>query len=161
MKFTKSLWGFKPSEVTTQIENINNEYQQKAAMLVSEIEQARLELLKAQDKHEELQKQLQAYIERERSISDVMIAAQVNAQKIEEQARERARQTVETAEKELQQKLQELDMLRIKVSRFKEDFRDILDNYRVSLDNVREKPEEAGFTPTIINTDNKRHDVSS
>jgi hypothetical protein len=38
----------------------------------------------------------------------------------------------------------------MKVARFKEDFRDMLDNYRVSLETIKEEPEETAFVPTVI-----------
>jgi len=161
MKFSKTLFGFKPAEVINQIENMEKEHQQKVEAFKSEIEKIQAELKSAEEKREELQKQLNIYIERERTITDVMVTAQINAQRIEEQARERARHMLENTEEELKQKLQELDFLRIKVARFKEEFREILDNYRVSLEKVREEPEDSGFTPTLITKENRRHDVSS
>lgn len=94
-------------------------------------------------------------------ISDVMVTAQSNALRIEEQARERARDLLENAEEELKDKIQEFDFLRNKVARFKEEFREVLDNYRVSLEKIREEPEgDSGFTPTLITKENKRNDVS-
>ncbi|MDD4627639.1 MAG: hypothetical protein PHP87_11270 [Syntrophomonas sp.] len=161
MKFSKTFFGFKPGEVISQIESMENEHQQRIIALDSEIEKIQAELQKAEEKREELQERLNTYMERERIISDVMVTAQINAQRIEEQARERARHMLENAEEELKQKLHELDFLRIKVARFKEEFREVLDNYRVSLEKVREEPEDSGFTPTLITKENRRHDVSS
>ena len=161
MKFSKTLFGFKPGEVISQIESMENEQQQKVEALKSEIEKVQTELQNAEEKRAELQKQLKAYIEREKVIADVLVTAQVNAQRIEEQARERASYMLEKAEEELKQKQQELDFLRIKVTRFKEEFREVLDNYRVSLEKVSEWPEEANFTPTLITKENRRQEVSS
>jgi len=161
MKFSKTLFGFKPGEVISQIDNMENEHQEKINALNSEIEKIQAELQKAEEKREDLQKQLNSYIEKENLIAEVMVIAQINAQRIEEQARERARHMLENAEEELKQKLHELDFLRIKVARFKEEFREVLDNYRVSLEKVREEPEDLGFTPTLITKENRRHDVSS
>ena len=161
MKFSKTLFGFKPGEVISQIESMENEQQQKVEALKSEIEKVQTELQNAEEKRAELQKQLNAYIEREKVIADVLVTAQVNAQRIEEQARERASYMLEKAEEELKQKQQELDFLRIKVTRFKEEFREVLDNYRVSLEKVSELPEEANFTPTLITKENRRQEVSS
>ena len=140
---------------------MENEQQQKVEALKLEIEKVQTELQNAEEKRAELQKQLKAYIEREKVIADVLVTAQVNAQRIEEQARERASYMLEKAEEELKQKQQELDFLRIKVTRFKEEFREVLDNYRVSLEKVSEWPEEANFTPTLITKENRRQEVSS
>jgi chromosome segregation ATPase len=161
MKFSKTLFGFKPGEVTSLIESMENEHQLKINEFKSEIEKVKVELQNAEAKRDELQKQLDSYVEREKMISDVMVTAQINAQRIEEQARERAAVMLESAQEELKQKLQELDFLRIKVARFKEEFREVLDNYRVSLEKVRELPDDPSFTPTLVTKENRRHDVSS
>jgi len=161
MKFSKTLLGFKPGEVISQIESMENEHQQRIIALDSEIEKIQTELQNAEEKREDMQKQLNSYIAKENLIAEVMVTAQINAQRIEEQARERARHMLENTEEELKQKLQELDFLRIKAARFKEEFREVLDNYRVSLEKIREEPEDPSFTPTLITKENRRHDVSS
>lgn len=161
MKFSKTLFGFKPGEVISQIESLKNEQQQKVDALNAEIEKVQKELQYAEEKKNELKKQLNSYVERENVLADVLVTAQVNAQRIEEQARERASHMMANAEEELKQKLQELDFLRIKVTRFKEEFREVLDNYRVSLEKVRELPEDLSFTPTLINKGSKKKEISS
>jgi len=160
MKFSKTLFGFKPDEVISQIESMENEQQQKVEALKTEIEKVQKGLQYAEEKRAELQKQLNSYIEREKVIADVLVTAQVNAQRIEEQARERASHMLVNAEEELKQKLQELDFLRIKVTRFKEEFREVLDNYRVSLEKVNELPEESSFTPTLITKESRKQEIS-
>lgn len=161
MKFSKTMFGFRPREVISRIESIENEHQQKIAALNSEVERFQAELQEAEKKRQDLQKQLYAFEERERLISDVMITAKVNAQKIEEQARDNARQMLENVETELKQKLQEIDILRVKVARFKEEFREVLDKYRISLEKVKEEPQESGFTPSLITKESKKHEVFS
>lgn len=149
-QFGKSLFGYKPSEVLSEIERLDGEYQQKVNELKKEIEKANAELAAAVQKQDHIQTELNSYVEREKLIADVMVKAQINAQKIEEQAREKARMMLENTEEELKNKLQELDFLRLKVARFKDEFREVLDNYRVSLENVREMPEDISFTPTLV-----------
>jgi chromosome segregation ATPase len=149
-KLGRSLFGFKPGDVISEIENINSSYQGKIDILQGEIARAREELEKSEKKIEQLQGQLNSYMEKEKMVTEVMVAAQQSAQKTEEQARERARAILEKSEAELKQKLQELEFLRMKVARFKEDFRDMLDNYRVSLETIKEEPEETAFVPTVI-----------
>ncbi len=154
-KLGRSLFGFKPSEVISQMEDMNNVYQKKLAELQAEIENARADLDKSRKQVAEIQQKLDVYIAKERLVSEVMITAQQNAQKIEEQAREKARILLENSEAELKRKQQELDFLRIKVARFKEDFRETLENYRISLENVKEDPDEVTFTPTLITNESK------
>lgn len=162
----RSLFGFKPRQVINEIETMDNEYKSKVEALQSEIDQARIDLARSEESLQQLQGQLNDYIVREHLVAEVMVTAQQSAQKIEEQARERARVMLENSEAELKRRLQELDFLRIKVSRFKEEFRDTLDNYRVSLENVKEEPEEVIFTPTLITNDKvsepvQKQDLSS
>ena len=161
MKFSKTLFGFKPGEVTSQIESMKKEHQLKIEEFKSEIEKLQTELHNAEDKRDELKGQLNSYIEKEKMIAEVMVTAQVNAQRIEEQARERAAAMLESAHEELKQKIHELDLLRIKVVRFKEEFREVLDNYRVSLEKIKELPEDPSFTPILVTKENRKHDVSS
>lgn len=161
----KTLFGFKPKDVMDELARIDAEYQQKIEAVKAEIEQAKTELKRSEEKQVELQKKVDEYLVRERMVTDVMVAAQLNAQKIVEQAREKARMMLESSEEELKHKLQELDFLRLKVSRFKEEFREVLDNYRVSLEKVKENPDDISFTPTLITKDKvfeppKKQDIS-
>lgn len=149
IKFGKSLFGFRPSEVENQILRMESENQEKIRALKEEIESARTELKKSEDKAAELQKRLNEYIDREHIISDVMLKAQVNAQRIEDEARERARLMLEKSEEELRKKNQELEFLRMKVERFREEFRGILDEYKISLETMKIPP-DTPFTPTLV-----------
>ncbi len=157
--FGKSLFGFKPKDVMSELDRIDAEYQKKIEAIKAEIDQAKMDLKHSEEKQAELQKKVDEYLVRERMVTDVMVAAQINAQKIVEQAKEKSRQMLENSEEELKRKLQELDFLRLKVSRFKEEFREVLDNYRVSLEKIKETPDDITFTPTLI-TKEKTFDVA-
>jgi chromosome segregation ATPase len=151
-KLKKTLFGFKPEEVMNEIGRIDHEYQEKIAALMTEIETATMELRKSEEKRSELENRLNNYIEREHQIAEVMMTAQMNSQKIEEQAREKAHAMLEHSEEELKRKNQELEFLRLKVARFKEEFRDTLDRYKFSLDSITE-PDGGAFAPTLIVND--------
>lgn len=148
--FGKTLFGYKPEDVISEIDRIDSDYQQKIDEFKKDIEKGKNEINIALEKQTQLQNQLNAYVEREKMITDVMIKAQMNAQNIEEQARDKARMMLESSEMELRHKLQELDFVRLKVTRFKDEFREVLDNYRVSLENVKEIPDDISFTPTLV-----------
>jgi len=153
MDFRKSLFGYRKDEVINELKRLDGEFGSKIAALSSELEGLRNELKRAEEKENELKYKLETYTEKERYISEVMMTAQANAQKVEEQARERARLMMDASEEELKKKQQELEVLRAKVIRFKDEFRNILDNYRVSVENIRESPDEAMFMPTLITND--------
>lgn len=149
IKFGKSLFGFKPGEVINEIQRLDSEKQERIGILQAEIESARAELKKSEEKALELQKRLNEYIDREHIIADVMLKAQINARKIEDEARERSRIMLEKSEEELRKKNQELESLRMKVERFREEFRGILDEYKISLETMK-IPSDTPFTPTLV-----------
>ncbi|MFZ5634888.1 MAG: hypothetical protein ACOY40_18835 [Bacillota bacterium] len=150
IKFGRSLLGFSPAQVINEIERIDSEHQQKIGALKEEVSAAREELKKSEEKAAELQKQLNQYMDREHMIAEVMLKAQRNAQRMEEEAREKARMMLEKSEEELKVKLQELELLRVKVERFREEFRGMLDEYKLSLETMKVPSGEAPFTPTLV-----------
>lgn len=165
-KFRKVFFGFDPGEVTNEIKNIDLEYQKRIAALQAEIEGVKEELNESEKKAEDLRQRLNSYMERELLIAEVMLTAQKNAQRIEEEAREKARIMLEKSDEELKKKLQELDFLRKKVERFKEEFREVLDKYKFSLETMKDPSGETTFVPTLIVNDKlqaagKNQDISS
>lgn len=149
-KFGRTLLGYKPGEVENKIEQIKTDYAEKIALLETEIKKTKVELDDAEKRQVQLEAELREYTEKEKMITEVMIRAQTNAKRIEEDAHEKARMMLQKSEEELNEKLKELEFLRMKVKKFKEEFRETLDNYRVSLENVKEIPEDSAFTPTLV-----------
>ncbi len=162
----KTLFGFKPKDVINEMQRIDSEYQTKIEALQAEIDRAREELKKTEARLPELQKQLDHHLKQERQIAEVMVTAQINAQRIEDQAREKAETLLQNSEEDLRRKNQELDFLRMKVNRFKEEFRETLDNYKYSLDNIKEPNDDMNFAPTLISKEKpvakpRMHDIPS
>jgi len=158
-KFRRSLLGYKPEEVKSRIEKIENDHQKEIALLEAQIEEVKTELRKAEEQQARLEAEVKEYTEKEKVISEIMLKAQLNARKIEEEARERAHIMIQEAENELKEKLRELEALRVKVKNFKQDFRETLDNYRLSLESIKEDPEGASFMPTLV-AKNKQKDMN-
>ena len=161
----KTLFGFKPKDVINEMQRIDSEYQTKIEALQVEVERAKEELNKTEAKLPELQKQLDHHLKQEHQIAEVMVTAQINAQRIEDQAREKAEILLRNSVEELRSKNQELDFLRMKVNRFKEEFRATLDNYKFSLDNIKEPTDDISFAPTLITNEKagkpRMHDIPS
>ncbi len=134
--FRKSLFGFKPAEVESELKQLSSEYQSTLAALQLEVEKKQEELKKAEEEVYELKKKINEYVAREHMIADVFLEAQKKATQIEEEARETARRLIEETESELRKKNQELVGLREKVAHFKEEFKKVLDKYRFSLETV-------------------------
>jgi len=159
MNFGRTLLGFKPNEVINEIQRIDSEHQKKVASLQAEIEIVRVELEKSEENAVELHKQLNYYMEREHMIAGVMLTAQRNSLRIEEEAREKARMMLEESGEELKKKLEELELLRTKVEHFKREFREVLEKYKYSLETMKVPSGESSFTPTLII--NEKHKVQT
>ncbi|MDD4802866.1 MAG: hypothetical protein PHF24_07990 [Syntrophomonas sp.] len=162
----KTLFGFKPKDVINEMQRLDTQYQTKIDALQAEIALAKEELKKTEDRIPELQKQLEYHQNLERQIAEVMVSAQISAQRIEDQAREKAKTMLQNTEDELRRKNQELEFLRVKVNRFKEEFRETLDKYKYSLDNVKEPSDDLNFAPTLITNEkatskSRIHEITS
>lgn len=163
-KFGRTLFGYKPKQVKQEIQQMDITSQNKLNLLQAEVDKFKLQLQDTEHKRDELQAELDRFIARERLIAEVMVNAEENARKIEEQTREKAQAMTESAEKELKSKLKELDLLRTRVVQFKDEFRTTLDNYRLSLDHVREEVDGNIFAPSVISNEKvyeiKQKDIS-
>ncbi|SHF51177.1 DivIVA domain-containing protein [Desulforamulus putei] len=147
--FNKTLFGYKPGEVLNEIEKMDKEHQQKVTSLQEEIAKLKNELTESRERVAALEQQLQVYIDREHAIADVLITAQKNASRIEEEARETAQRMLEKAEEELQKKQQELEKLRQKVQHFRQEFGEILEKYKQSLDTMEGLTGQVLYLPTL------------
>jgi len=165
-QFRKTLFGFKPAEVTEEIQWIDSEYQNKVSSLQEAIEKAKIDFNNSEEKLGELQDELDKYIVKEREIASVLVTAQINAQRIEEEAREKSRVILESAEKALRKKQEEIESLRLKLQRFKEEFKDMLDDYRLSIETMKEPDDKTSFVPMLVGNERdsnraKKQDISS
>ncbi|KJS02350.1 MAG: hypothetical protein VR68_03135 [Peptococcaceae bacterium BRH_c4a] len=157
--FSRTLFGFKPEEVINQMGIMDVEYQEKVSALQSEIEMVKSEIKEYEEQAKQLQEKLNEYKEREHVISSVMIIAQKNAQKVEDEAREKAREMIDKADAEVDKKLRELESLRIKIGAFKEEFLRALESYKISVEAIKEPDvgtRETNFTPTLVVSERQR-----
>jgi len=138
--------------------NPGNDGEQRAKFeaLKAEVAMARLELQRSQADVMELQKKLNEYQVQERQIADVMILAQISAQRTEAEARARAEVLIQEADEEMRRRNQELELLRLKAQRFKKDLYTRIDMYRASLDQIPDIGEEFTFTPTLISREKRQ-----
>ncbi len=140
--FKRALFGFRPGEVQNELNRLDNAHQEETAFLREDIEKAQAELKESETEIETLHTKLKEFASREQSIVDVMMLAQKKSLQVEEEARRQAKLMLETAEKELLGKKQELERLQEKLQRFKEEFKELLDDYRFSIENVAALPAE-------------------
>jgi hypothetical protein len=142
-------------EAVTEKSYPGTENRSKISALQNEIAEAQLKLQQAESTMMELQKRLSEYQNRERQIAEVMIMAQISAQRVEAEARSRAEVLIQETDEELRRKNQELELLRLKSLQFKKELYDRLDQYRTSLDQMGEISEDVTFTPTLISREKK------
>lgn len=152
------LFGNNPKEAAVEVITNNTENNFTVETLQAEIIQARKNLQESEARMIELQKKLDDYIGKERQIAEVMIAAQISAQKTEAQARARAEILMQETEAELRLKHQELELLQMKAQAFKDDVLDRLDQYKSSLEKIMDTGEETSFT--VINTEKRNQKMT-
>lgn len=147
------LFGNNPKESASEVATNDSEINLTVETLQAEIIQARKKLQEAEARMMQLQKKLDDYLGKERQIAEVMIAAQISAQKTEAQARSQAEVLMQETEEQLRLKHQELELLQMKAQVFKDDVIDRLDQYKLSLEKIMDMGEETTFT--VINRTQK------
>ena len=147
-----------PRETTVNpepVNSVNDELQRRIQSLQAEVEQTRIRLKDAEGKMLEMKNKLEDYQGKEMQIAEVMISAQISAQKIETSARVQAEMLLQQTDEELRRKYQELELMRMKVQLFKQEMSDRIDQYKLSLERTFDLDEEVAFTPTLVSKDNK------
>lgn len=142
-----------PRENKMEITTVDPEYINAAETLQAEIMQARQKLMESEAKMMELQGKLDDYVTRERQIAEVMISAQISAQKTEASARARAEVILQETEETLRLKQRELELLHLKARSYKEDIVDKLELYKSSVEKIMPSADDTNFTPTLVNED--------
>ena len=112
--------------------------------------QAQKKLKESEAKQALLQDKLEEYQKNERQIAEVMINAQISAQKTVAQARAKAEILIQETDEELRRKNQEMELLRIQVQLFKQDIYGRIDQCKSSLERIMDSNEEIAFTPTLV-----------
>lgn len=137
-RFRTSLWGFKKAQVHEYIAQLKREFELKREEFT-----ARNRELASQ--HEELNARLSAltaelakYQEQERHIAQILVQAQVRAEAIEQEAREKAEGMKQDLMMEVAIKRRELHNIQARIDQFKQDFTHMLDNYRASLSTLED-----------------------
>lgn len=139
--------------VSKPVNNKNDEMQKQVKALQAEVKAAQEKLAAAEGQVEQLYETLEDYRSKELQIAEVMINAQISAQRIETQARVEAELLQQEVDEELRRKNQELELMRMKVQHFRRDMNERLEQYKTSLDRIFEAEEESTFTPTLVAVD--------
>jgi len=151
------MFGNNPRELKTEEDDGGLEQVTQSEVLKTEIIMARKKLQEAEARMVELQKKLDEYVNKERQIAEIMIIAQINAQRTEAQARAKAEVLLQEKEEELRLKQQELELLKLKAQQFKEDILDRLDQYKANVEKMVESAESESFAPTLVARDRRTY----
>lgn len=149
------IFGNNPRELQTEVDNTVIDHGAQVEALKADVVMARKKLQEAEARMAELQKKLDEYVNKERQIAEIMIIAQINAQRTEAQARARAEVLLQEKEEELRLKQQELELLKLKAQLFKEDILDRLDQYKATVEKIIDGADNDSFAPTLITRDKK------
>jgi len=141
-------------ESEMEMTGIDPEYIVEVEALQAEIMQARQKLMESEAKMMELQRKLDDYVAKERQIAEVMIAAQISAQKTEAAARAQAEVILQETEETLRLKQRELELLQLKAQSYKEDIVDKLELYKSSVEKIMPGADDMSFTPTLLSEEN-------
>lgn len=133
----------------------NSEIGAQMEILQAEITQARKKLMESEAKMVDLQKRLDDYAGKERQIAEVMIAAQISAQKTEAQARARAEVILQETDAELRLKQQELELLQMKAHLFREEIFGKLEQCKTSVEKIMSMGDDTSFTPVLVGSETK------
>lgn len=149
------LFGNNLKESGVEMTGASHEGNSQLEVLQAEVTQARKKLMDSEAKMIELQKRLDEYISKERQIAEVMIAAQISAQKTEAQARARAEVLLQETDEELRLKQQELELLQMRAQLLKDEIFSKLEQCKTSVDKIMAIGEDSSFTPTLVSGDKK------
>lgn len=134
--FKKVLFGYKPDEVNAKIDTMTSEKEKEIDKFQTLRKEAELQIKEQEQIIADLKRKIEELNERERAISEVMIIAQKNAERVREEALQKAQTMLEESEEKVTLKTLELESLRTRVNNFREEFCNILDKYQLSLEEL-------------------------
>ncbi len=132
-KFPRSLWGYRPSAVDEYIDGMVRDAEGRVAHLRAEAESVSQSNAGLKDQIEGIQKEIDGYREKERAVAQAIIAAQMRAGTIEEDARKAVEEQKRRVLAEIAVKRAEMDGMRKELERFKSTFSQVLNAIDESL----------------------------
>ncbi|MGE5483740.1 MAG: DivIVA domain-containing protein [Ignavibacteriales bacterium] len=125
-KFPRSLWGYRPSAVDEHLGSIARDAEEKARQLREETERALEANRGLKEQVEIVQKEIEGYKEKERAVAQAIIAAQLRASSIEEEARKVVEEQKQRVIAEIAAKRVEMNRVRAELERFRQAFSQML-----------------------------------
>lgn len=150
LNFKRSLLGFKPAAVRSEIYRLLHESDDRVTYMHDELERVTKQLKEADEKIIKLQAQLQQLHAREHLIAELIINAELTARNIVEQGRAQAEAIILDAEARKTEILQELELLHSRMDNFKKEFRGLINHHLHSLDTFEIRGEVAETKSTLM-----------
>ncbi len=135
-RFSRSLWGYAPAEVDQYLQDMASRQARELRDRENQLERLQSELETLRERLKEAQRELEQYREQERAVMQILVQAQMRAERIEQEARERAEQQKEAILAEIAQKRAELARVRNRIDQFRREFAAILDRYQASMEDL-------------------------
>ncbi len=134
LNFKRSLLGFKPAAVRSEIYRLQHESDERVKFLHDELNRVTDQLMESEEMVSKLQARLHQLHAREHLIAELIINAEVTARKIVEQARAQAEDVVLNAETRRTEVIQEMEILYSRMDDFKREFRGLINHHLHCLD---------------------------
>ncbi|MCW2278765.1 hypothetical protein [Heliophilum fasciatum] len=129
----KTLLGFRPDDVMTEVERIQNEYASKLKAQHAMIDEGLLQRERLTKEIDALQQQQQDLQHRESQIALILIQAQEKKRAMEAQAKQEADRLIAEAQALVDQKRAELNRLKKQHEQFVRDFQSLIRHYQQVL----------------------------
>lgn len=133
-KFPRSLWGYKPSAVQEYVALMNAEAERKVNQIQSEAERVKKANSDLMARVKAVEDEIAKYQEEERAVAKAIVAAQVEASAMEEQARKAADEHKRRVLAEIAVKRVELNNLRKELERFRSALGEMLETVEATLE---------------------------
>lgn len=131
--FRRGFWGYKRAEVDGYLSELEGRFAREREALSLQQQGLEGEARQLHARVEQLEQQLAQYRQQEQAIAQILVDAQLRAAEVEDRARAEVEAMKEEIIAEVAGKRVELRNLRDQMTRFKQDFALMLDNYKSSL----------------------------
>jgi len=134
MQFSMKIFGYRKDQVDKYIDEITKDYEKRLQFIQIEIDNLTGINQQLRGEVSNLKLNVSKYQESEKTLSDVLLQAQMKAVNIETEAKKLVAEKFEAVMNEIKQKKNELQELQLYYKQAKEEFRQLVSKYRLILE---------------------------
>lgn len=156
-RFKRVIWGFHPSQVHKEIQNMQNSHQESTTQYQLILDQLQAELDDLNAQADNLNRQLQDIYQREHIVAEILLSGQATAIQIIKTARTEADSLIDGVQREIKEKQSLLQEMDHQQNLFMDDFRRLFNKFQDNCslllnsgfknDNIQEKSTYQPFLP--------------